>query len=106
MFGENHYWSRSEEVNCSQAVSSWESEERNWNYENPQLAENNRQYAQLVWRGTRKFGCGQAVSRGSKGGSHTVCYYDPTATAGRETTNVLRPKPVEKNPENEEPSFD
>lgn len=90
MFGENVYWTNTDQVDCSDAVRYWMEEERDWNYEEPQVRENNHQFAQVVWRGSQRFGCGQSFSRGPKGGTYTVCFYDPTVNSGGELENVPR----------------
>jgi len=95
LFGENDYWVQTEEseVTCTEAVKSWHDRgASSWNYEDPHINDRNREFAQVVWRSSRKFGCGQAVSLGSRGGTYTVCYYDPTAKEGSESANVLPPK--------------
>lgn len=77
-------------------MAQWYGEGAGWQYpsesnnqEGSRLDDSNRHFAQVVWKRTRRFGCGQAVSRGGKGGTYTVCYYDPTAVAGKEKDNVL-----------------
>ena len=64
-------------------------QEPKWNYNQPRITEENKQFAQIVWNATERFGCGQAVSRGKKGGTYTVCFYDPPATPGSERQNVF-----------------
>jgi len=96
MFGENQAWTRGAEgpVNCTEVTNNWyRSEEPSWDYDASTLDDSNRHFAQIVWRGTRRFGCGQALSRGARGGVYTVCYYEPTAEVGGERENVLRPTP-------------
>ncbi|KAI1294151.1 Ectin [Halotydeus destructor] len=93
MFGENDYWVKSDSpTKCTDAVAQWYSEGSTWDYDESQMDDTNRHFAQVVWRRTRRFGCGQALSRGPRGGVYTVCFYDRTAEAGQERTNVLRPK--------------
>ena len=45
-----------------------------------------------VWKGSKRIGCGQAISKGSKGGTFTVCNYDPPGNwKGEELQNVSPP---------------
>lgn len=94
MFGENNDWSESATgpINCTQVTGRWYSEGQSWDYDNSQVDASNAHFAQVVWKASRRFGCGQALSRGPRGGVHTVCYYDPTIVAGEERANVLKPK--------------
>lgn len=93
-FGENTFWTpRSDEVNASHVIDEWYFEEEpRWNYEVPQLSRETRDFSQLVWNSTQRFGCGQAVSQGARGGTYTVCYYDPPGNIeGQEKANVFPP---------------
>ena len=43
-------------------------------------------------KGSKRIGCGQAISKGSKGGTFTVCNYDPPGNwKGEELQNVSPP---------------
>ena len=45
-----------------------------------------------VWKNSRRIGCGQAISKGRKGGTFTVCNYDPPGNwKGEELQNVSPP---------------
>src|SRR5688572_21605045 len=70
MFGENMAWNATADgpVNCTEVVAQWYSEGAAWDYDSSQIDESNRHFAQIVWKRTRRFGCGQAVSRGGRGG--------------------------------------
>lgn len=91
-FGENvHYSSSRDEINATNVMEDWYfGEESKWNYRDPQISPETREFAQIVWNATERFGCGQAVSRGKKGGTYTVCFYDPPVTPGSEKENVFQ----------------
>lgn len=65
-------------------------QEPKWNYKDPHVTPETQQFAQIVWNTTERFGCGQAVSHGKKGGTYTVCFYDPPLTPGLEKQNVFQ----------------
>lgn len=81
-------------MNASDIIEEWYfNEEPLWNYDEPILSDETRDFSQIVWNGTVRFGCGQAVSEGQRGGTYTVCYYDPPGNvAGLERENVQRPR--------------
>lgn len=62
-----------------------------WDYENPRVSEETKDFSQIAWNSTTRFGCGQAVSKGEKGGTYTVCFFDPPGNVpGEEKVNVFR----------------
>lgn len=92
MFGENvhHAPQTNEPINATDVIESWYFEEEPlWNYKSPQITPETKEFAQIAWNATRRFGCGQAVSRGKIGGTYTVCYYDPPMQYGSEAQNVF-----------------
>lgn len=92
LFDENVFWdangTEDNPSNCTDAIGSWYAESTQWDYENPHLTKENRHFATLVWKNNKRYGCGQALSRGSKGGMYTVCYYHPGVVEGEEKENV------------------
>lgn len=92
-FGENVHHSPiiDDEVNATDIMDSWYFEEEPlWNYQQPRITPETKEFAQIAWNSTRRFGCGQAVSRGKIGGTYTVCYYDPPMESGLESLNVFQ----------------
>lgn len=93
-FGESTHWTqRTDQVNASDIIDDWYFEEEpKWNYDQPRLSPETKDFSQMVWNSTRRFGCGQAVSQGARGGTYTVCYYDPPGNIeGQEKANVFAP---------------
>ncbi|KAI1294149.1 STS14 protein [Halotydeus destructor] len=96
-FGESIHWSDNTwYVPALDVVDDWYfDEEPKWDYESdsPQLSDGTADFSQMLWASSRQFGCGQAVSEGPKGGTYTVCYYDPPGNvAGQEKKNVKKPR--------------
>lgn len=92
-FGENVHWMKTDDaVNASDVIEDWYfNEEPKWNYDDPHVTPETQNFSQLLWNSTVRFGCGQAASKGSKGGTWTVCYYDPSGnTPGEEKINVFK----------------
>lgn len=78
-FGENIHWSPTG-ANASDIIESWYfQEEPKWNYDAPVLSDETKDFSQLLWNATTKFGCGQAASKGQRGGTYTVSTYILTA---------------------------
>lgn len=93
-FGENVHWFKSQEgANASDVIEDWYfNEEPKWNYQEPRVTPETQEFSQMTWNSTAHFGCGQAVSEGTKGGTYTVCYYDPPGNVvGQEKQNVFEP---------------
>ena len=90
-FGENLAWnSESEEVKCSIPVKLWYNEWKFYNYKKPNINGETGHFTQVVWKSSRRIGCGQAVSYGKVGGTYTVCNYDPPGNVLKEEKlNVL-----------------
>lgn len=94
-FGENVHWSplSNKDVTAFDVIDDWYfGEEERYDYDAPLLTGDNRHFTQMVWKATKRFGCGQAVSKGTRGGTYTVCYYDPPGNVfGEEKDNVSKP---------------
>jgi hypothetical protein len=96
-FGENvHFSPAVVGTNATTIVDAWYfDQEPNWNYEDPYLSEQTNAFSQIVWKESQQLGCGQAASRGSNGGTYTVCFYDPPGNIdGHERENVNPPMPL------------
>lgn len=78
--GINRWFQRNENSTpASIPIKIWYKNGSNkWNYTNPQITEENQYFAQLVWKSSRFFGCGQATSEFIEKGTYTVCLYSPS----------------------------
>lgn len=93
-FGQNyHFHSDSEHrVTPSEVFESWyRDEERRYNYDDPIVTDENRQFARIVSKSTEQYGCGQARDRGPGGGVYTICIYTPEYVPGNERENIGKP---------------
>ena len=66
-------------------------EERKYDYNNPIVTDENRQFARIVSKSTQQYGCGQARDRGPGGGVYTLCIYTPEYLPGNERENIGKP---------------
>ncbi|XP_054158873.1 Golgi-associated plant pathogenesis-related protein 1-like [Oppia nitens] len=88
-YGENLAWNSIVNVDCRVPLKLWYDEWKIYNYRKPNITARNGHFTQMVWRDTRKIGCGRAVSSGPLGGTYTVCNYDPPGNyIGEELENV------------------
>ncbi|KAI1283027.1 Protein PRY1 [Halotydeus destructor] len=81
-------------VNCSAVVKAWYDEITLYDFKNVKASEANfgkvGHFTQVVWKGTTKVGCGQAMSQG---GTFTCCnYMGPGNYLGQFEKNVLAKK--------------
>lgn len=90
--GENLAWNSREPVDCRIPLQLWYDEWKTYNFQNPHINPRNGHFSQLVWKSSQRIGCGQAISKGRKGGTFTVCNYDPPGNyKGEEVQNVSPP---------------
>ena len=87
-YGENLYWGSAlewsdgrkelQKMTPQQVVDGWGSEQADYNYANNSCAPGKvcGHYTQVVWRTTKKVGCGMAVCKDSKQ-QVWVCQYQP-----------------------------
>ena len=54
-------------------------------------SESTAAFSQMMWASSDRFGCGQAVSEGPKGGTWTVCLYDEPGNEEGEAKNNVNP---------------
>lgn len=80
-YGENLHWGKRMKghvIECEEPVRLWYKENKHYDWEN---RVNHRgtysHFTQLIWKSTEKLGCAQVLSLGQKGGTYTVCSYDP-----------------------------
>lgn len=90
--GENLAWNSQEPIDCRIPLQLWYDEWKTYNFRNPHINPRNGHFSQMVWKNSRRIGCGQAISKGRKGGTFTVCNYDPPGNwKGEELQNVSPP---------------
>lgn len=88
-YGENLFsMSGSFEPNGETAADSWYSEIKDYNFNNPGFDSKTGHFTQLVWKASKKVGCGAAFN-GNK--LVTCCNYSPPGNyKGQYEANVLR----------------
>lgn len=76
----------------SAAIHAWYAERKNYSYANPGFSYQTGHFTQLVWKSTRKLGCGYASCNGKNGtpGNYLVCEYSPAG-------NITNPHYFQKN---------
>ncbi|WP_280477572.1 CAP family protein [Nocardia asiatica] len=96
-YGENLAWNWSSAgaapVACAAPVKNWYDEVKDVTWDDPERNwSRTGHFTQVVWRGTTKLGCAQAGAiNGKKGGTYTVCNYDPAGNMmGDFAENVRR----------------
>ena len=81
-----------QEVNKSGIVATerWYKEKDNYEFSRPGFAMNTGHFTQVVWKGTKKIGCGAALSQSDRK-VYVVCQYSPPGNyESRFPENVLR----------------
>lgn len=63
----------------SEAIHAWYAEHKYYSYSRPVFSYQTGHFTQLVWKSTRKLGCGFATCNGKNGtpGNYLVCEYSP-----------------------------
>ncbi|KAF7493649.1 Pathogenesis-related protein 1 [Sarcoptes scabiei] len=90
--GENLAWNSQEPIDCRIPLQLWYDEWKIYNYQHPKINPQNGHFTQMIWRSSRRIGCGQAISKGRNGGTYTVCNYDPPGNwKNEELQNVSPP---------------
>ncbi|RWS29653.1 hypothetical protein B4U80_05541, partial [Leptotrombidium deliense] len=80
-FAENLHWGKRKSgpsIRCDEPVNLWYNEINNYDWK--ERINHNGTYAhfsQIIWNATEKLGCAQVLSKGIKGGTYTVCGYEP-----------------------------
>lgn len=67
------------------AVQAWYAEEKHYSYTQPGFSYRTGHFTQLVWRGSKKVGCGYVICNGKHGtpGHYLVCEYSPAGNIAR-----------------------
>lgn len=63
----------------SAAVQAWYAEVENYSYNHPGFSYKTGHFTQLIWKGSKKLGCGYVACNGNNGtpGRYLVCEYNP-----------------------------
>ncbi|XP_068712339.1 uncharacterized protein [Montipora foliosa] len=83
---------RDYDIAAEKATAQWYSEIKSYNFVNPKIRDSNKHFTQLIWRGSKRIGIGEAKSAD---GRHTfvVAVYDPPGNIKKtERANVRLPK--------------
>jgi len=71
-------------------VDKWYESEKKYNYQNPNYSSKTGDFTQIVWKNTKKIGCGYACN-GKK--CYGICtYYPPGNSEGEFSSNVFPKK--------------
>jgi uncharacterized protein YkwD len=76
------------------AAAAWYAEQAQYHYFNPGFSSRTGHFTQMVWRSSKRLGCGYADCKGKNGtpGRYWVCEYSPAGNVinrGYFTANVL-----------------
>ncbi|CAO3611543.1 unnamed protein product [Cunninghamella blakesleeana] len=71
-------------------INAWYNEEKDYDYNNPVFGSGTGHFTQVVWKGTKKIGCGVTSCNGSK--YYSCNYKAPGNYYGEFEKNVLPPK--------------
>lgn len=81
------------DIAAEKATADWYSEVKSFNFDDPLIDASTKHFTQLIWKGSKWLGIGEAKSRD---GNHTfvVALYDPPGNArNKERINVHMPQP-------------
>ena len=80
------------DIAAEKATAEWYSEVKSYNFEDPEISDSNKDFTQLIWKGSKKIGIGTA---NSADGNRTfvVALYDPPGNIRKEAkSNVHIPE--------------
>lgn len=95
MLDENvHYHPKpNDQVTASDVMDVWYRDaEKKYDYENPEVNDENISFARIASKTTQEYGCGQAKITNQKQGIYTICLYSPPYLPGNENENIGRPQ--------------
>jgi uncharacterized protein YkwD len=79
----------------SDAVDGWYNEYTHYSYSRPRFSHSTGHFTQVVWKSTKRLGCGYAICNGKHGtpGKYLVCEYSPpgNVTSRREFSANVTP---------------
>lgn len=82
-----------DQVSADDVMKAWYRDaEKNYDYEKPEINQDNISFARIVSKTTLEYGCGQAKIRSGREGIYTVCFYSPPYTIGNEAENIQVPQ--------------
>lgn len=90
-YGENLAWNSQEPIDCGLPLKLWYDEWKIYNFQRPNINAANGHFTQMIWKDSANIGCGQAISKGPKGGTFTVCNYDPPGNYENEELDNVFP---------------
>ena len=89
-FGQNYHFHEnfSETTTALEPFTFWMRGEDKYDINNPIVTNESQQFARIVSKSTKQYGCAQAHYYGAGGGIHTVCIYTPEYIPGNERENI------------------
>lgn len=97
-YGENIFWSGGHPSTPESVVQSWTDESRNYDYATTLCSRGGRaswafcgHYTQVVWRDTRRLGCGIRTDCPGDFDTVVVCNYDPPGNMNATERRIPRP---------------
>ena len=88
-YGENLWSGTSGKWTPQKVVDSWYAEGKRYNYKRPGHSKGTARFTQLVWVGSRRYGCATSTCKKT---DFWVCFYDPPGNVdGEFERNVLSP---------------
>lgn len=80
------------DIAAEKATAQWYSEVKSYNFEDPEIRDSNKHFTQLIWKGSKKIGIGEAKSADGRR-TYVVALYDPPGNIrNKERSNVYLPK--------------
>ena len=75
---------------------TWYAEEKHYSYAQPGFSYHTGHFTQLVWKGSKKLGCGYAACNGKHGtpGYYLVCEYSPAGNIARKDYFIDNVRPA------------
>ncbi|HEY3356848.1 MAG TPA: CAP family protein [Polyangia bacterium] len=92
-FGENLWSGTAGSYTPRKVVESWYAESRAYNFKKPGYSKRAARFTQLVWVGSRRYGCATAQCKKTQ---FWVCRYDPAGNVDGEFERNVLPKTCEK----------
>lgn len=81
------------DIAAEKATADWYSEVKSYNFEDPIIDGSTKHFTQLIWKGSKWLGIGEAKTKDEKQ-TFVVALYDPPGnTRSKEKSNVHLPKP-------------
>ena len=70
----------------TRAINKWYAEQAEYSYDNPGFSKSTGHFTQLIWKSSKKLGCGYVSCDGKNGiyGKYLVCEYSPAGNVVNE----------------------